>query len=76
MKQRNTKRLIAYVMENMADEAIRILRSGFFDEKVLVLSQKVKCLMQKVMKRELQRWMKEILNFFLKLQHIANLKTR
>ena len=35
MKQRNTKRLIAYVMENMADEAIRILRSGFFDEKVL-----------------------------------------
>ena len=35
MKQRNTKRLVACVMENMADEAIRILRSGIFDKKVL-----------------------------------------
>ena len=31
----NTERLIACVMENMADEAIRILRSGIFDKKVL-----------------------------------------
>lgn len=35
MKERNTERLIACVMENMADEAIRILRSGFFNKKVL-----------------------------------------
>ena len=35
MKERNTERLIAYVMENMADEAIRILCSGIFDKKAL-----------------------------------------
>ena len=34
-KERNTERLISCVMENMADEAIRILRSGFFNKKVL-----------------------------------------
>ena len=35
LRERNTERLISCVMENMADEAIRILRSGFFKKKVL-----------------------------------------